>query len=115
MRLLAWLVVLILIGIMCYRRYREGKLMGVFLAILAIVAAVYIGLSVMLFLMQSRILYQPMRGYDYNPADHGLAYEPVSLATPDGQTLAGWYVPAAGDGRTVLFCHGNAGNISQGT
>jgi len=87
--------------------------MSVFLTILSIVAAVYMGLSVLLFLMQSRVLYQPSRSYDYAPADYGLAHEEVSLSTPDGVTLAAWYVPAEGNGRTVLFCHGNAGNISH--
>jgi len=87
--------------------------MGVLITILSIIAAVYIGLSVMLFLMQSRMLYQPSRSYDYNPADYGLEYEEVALSTPDGVTLAAWFVPAEGTSRTVLFCHGNAGNISH--
>jgi fermentation-respiration switch protein FrsA (DUF1100 family) len=107
------MLVCVLVGITCYRRYKQGKIMSVFITIFAIIAAVYIGLSVLLFLMQSRILYQPMRGYDYTPADYGLDYEKVSLSAPDGVTLAGWFVPAEGAERTVLFCHGNAGNISH--
>jgi fermentation-respiration switch protein FrsA (DUF1100 family) len=113
MRLVLWILVAVLTGITCYRRYKQGKIMGVFITIFAIIAAVYIGLSVMLFLMQSRILYQPMREYDYTPSDYGLDYEAVSLATPDGVTLAGWYIPAEKAEWTVLFCHGNAGNISH--
>lgn len=87
--------------------------MSVVITILSIVAAVYIGLSVLLFLMQSRVLYQPMREYEYTPSDYGLEYEKVWLHTPDGVTLAGWFVPAKEAQRTVLFCHGNAGNISH--
>lgn len=113
MRVILWIVVFAMIGGLCYRRYKQGKFMAVFITILSIIAAVYIGLSVLLFLMQSRVLYQPSRGYDYDPADYGLAYEEVALSTPDGQTLVAWFVPADGDGRTVLFCHGNAGNISH--
>ncbi|MHC4883001.1 MAG: alpha/beta hydrolase [Planctomycetota bacterium] len=113
MRSVLWLLVIVLIGITCYRRYKQGKIMGVFITILSIIAAVYIGLSVLLFLMQSKVLYQPMRGYDYTPSDYGLDYEAVSLSTPDGVTLAGWFVPAEGAKRTILFCHGNAGNISH--
>lgn len=113
MRLMVWVVVFILTGVMCYQRYKQGKFMAIFIFLLSIAAVVYVGLSVMLFVMQSRVLYQPMRGYDYDPSDYGLAYEAVSLDTPDGQTLAGWYVPAEGAERTILFCHGNAGNISH--
>jgi fermentation-respiration switch protein FrsA (DUF1100 family) len=102
-----------MVGITCYRRYKQGEIMSVLITILSIITAVYIGLSVLLFVMQSQILYQPSRNYDYTPSDYGLKYEAVSLSTPDGQSLAGWFVPTAGDGRTVLFCHGNAGTISH--
>ena len=113
MRVILWILVVVLIGITSYRRYKQGKVMGVIIAILSIIAAIYVGLSVLLFFMQSHVLYQPMRGYDYTPSDYGLDYEKVSLSTPDGVTLAGWYVPAEGAEWTVLFCHGNAGNISH--
>ena len=87
--------------------------MAVLITIASIIAAVYLGLSVLLFLTQSRVLYQPSREYGYNPEGYGLQYEVVSLITPDGQSLAAWFVPAEGADRTVLFCHGNAGNISH--
>ncbi len=113
MRVILWVVLFAMIGGLCYRRYKQGKLMAVFITVLSIVAAVYLGMSLLLFLMQSKMLYQPSRGYDYDPADYGLEYEAVSLATPDGETVAGWYVSAEGAERTILFCHGNAGNISH--
>jgi dipeptidyl aminopeptidase/acylaminoacyl peptidase len=40
------------------------------------------------------------------PADHGLSYEPVTLAAPDGVRLAAWYVPRAGAKAGVVVCHG---------
>jgi len=113
MRVILWIILFGLVDLICYRRYKQGKFMAVLITILSIVAAVYLGLSAMLFLTQSRVLYQPSRGYDYNPADYGLEYEAVSLATPDGVALVAWFVPAEGAERTVLFCHGNAGNISH--
>jgi uncharacterized protein len=39
------------------------------------------------------------------PADFGLAFENVSLRTPDGITLSGWYVPSR-NGAVVVFLHG---------
>lgn len=113
MRVILWIVVFAMIGGLCYRRYKQGKFMAVVITIVSIIAAVYLGMSLLLFLMQSHMLYQPGRGYDYDPADYGLKHEAVSLSTPDGESLAAWFVPAEGAERTVLFCHGNAGNISH--
>jgi fermentation-respiration switch protein FrsA (DUF1100 family) len=113
MRVILWIFLFCMISILCYRRYKQGKLMAVLITIVSIIVAVYLGLSVLLFLTQSRVLYQPSRGYDSKPEDYRLEYEPVTLSTPDGQSLAAWFVPAEGAERTVLFCHGNAGNISH--
>ena len=87
--------------------------MSVLVVIIMIIAAVYVGIGLLLFTMQSRLLYYPTHKYASQPEDYGLAYEAVSLHTPDGETLAGWYVPVEEAERTVLFCHGNAGNISH--
>ena len=64
-------------------------------------------------------IFQPMKEMTGTPADAGLAYEDVRLQTPDGESLAAWYIPAApeasgpGKGLTLLLLHGNAGNISH--
>ncbi|MFH1038555.1 MAG: alpha/beta hydrolase [PVC group bacterium] len=58
-------------------------------------------------------MYYPQRTLEAYPCDLGLAYEDVSLATADGLRLHGWWVPADQNRGTVLFCHGNAGNISH--
>lgn len=51
------------------------------------------------------------------PEALGLPYEEVVVPTADGETLHGWYIPGKaqgpGSGFTVLFLHGNAGNISH--
>jgi fermentation-respiration switch protein FrsA (DUF1100 family) len=46
------------------------------------------------------------------PADYGLEYEEVFFLTEDGVKLHGWWVPKAG-APTLLWFHGNAGNISH--
>lgn len=90
--------------------------MGVVVTVIIVAAAVYAGICLLLYLLQPAIVYQPSRTYDNTPADIGLAYEAVTLTTSDGQRLAAWFIPA-GDHfdtcRTILFCHGNAGNISH--
>lgn len=76
---------------------------------------VYAGLGLTLFLVQSKMLYQPRADYTVTPEDVGMKYTPLMLQTPDVERIAAWYIPAAsGDAKwTVLYCHGNAGNISH--
>jgi len=47
------------------------------------------------------------------PQSYGLRYESVPIRTADGETLDAWWVPAENARGTVLFFHGNAGNISH--
>ncbi len=47
------------------------------------------------------------------PAHFGLSYEDKWFDTSDGIRLHGWFVPASGHKGVLLFCHGNAGNISH--
>lgn len=47
------------------------------------------------------------------PADWLLPYEDVFFQTSDRVKLHGWFVPAKGSEVTLLWFHGNAGNISH--
>lgn len=67
----------------------------------------------LVWLFQSRLIYFPSRELVADPASRELAFEDVRLRTNDGETLHGWFVPGSGEGPTVLFFHGNAGNISH--
>lgn len=79
-----------------------------------IVVMVYVGALIMGFLFQNRLIYFPMSEIEQTPADIGLEFEEVSLKAADGVKLGAWYVPAAQKvGRTLILCHGNAGNISH--
>jgi hypothetical protein len=83
--------------------------------ILGMLAAIYAGLALVLYLLQSRMVYYPEIGRDVGatPRQAGLDYEEVRLLTADGVALHGWFVPSAQSRGTVLFLHGNAGNISH--
>ena len=76
---------------------------------------------------EPRMLYYPVHEIDSTPDTHGLNYEDVTLTTSDGIHINGWFLPAPqpaitshvssvtghGSPITVLFFHGNAGNISH--
>lgn len=61
--------------------------------------------------LEQKSLYHPCRDIPETPNNLGIAYEEVNFKTADGQTLNGWFVPAKNAKITVLYCHGNAGNI----
>jgi len=58
-------------------------------------------------------LYFPERPLGATPRSEGLAYEDVWFSASDGVTLHGWLVPAPGARVTVIWFHGNAGNIGD--
>jgi fermentation-respiration switch protein FrsA (DUF1100 family) len=63
-------------------------------------------------LLDRHFIFFPERGLDGTPGDVGLAFEDVFFSTSDGVKLHGWFVPGSGD-LTLLWFHGNAGNISH--
>ncbi len=77
----------------------------------AALAAVYIGFGLVLLFTQSRLLYRPVRDIAFTPEDMSLDFEDVTFRTQDDLALNGWYVEAGDAPFTILFCHGNGGNI----
>ena len=47
------------------------------------------------------------------PSDYDLEFEDVWFENGDGIRLHGWMIPAVTAEAVLLFCHGNAGNISH--
>ncbi|MBA7648620.1 hypothetical protein ES703_56408 [subsurface metagenome] len=81
--------------------------------IIIIVASVYVLFAGFLFIFQSHHVYYPEHIISANPSNIGLEFESVSFETENGVTLSGWYVPRENARGVILFCHGNAGNISH--
>jgi fermentation-respiration switch protein FrsA (DUF1100 family) len=82
-------------------------------SVVVILVGSFLGLSAILTVFQSRLVYFPERAIYATPDVLGLSYEVVEFETSDGVKLAGWFVPAEKHRGVVLFCHGNAGNISH--
>ncbi|MFH1263641.1 MAG: alpha/beta hydrolase [Pseudomonadota bacterium] len=64
-------------------------------------------------LLADRLLYFPERRYDSRPEMYRIPYEEVRLTTEDGVKLHAWWTGEPSQKTTVLFFHGNAGNISH--
>jgi fermentation-respiration switch protein FrsA (DUF1100 family) len=65
------------------------------------------------YLQQPKMIFFPSRGLEATPAEWGLPFEEVALQTEDAVRLHGWYLPHPTATRTLLFFHGNGGNISH--
>ena len=58
------------------------------------------------------IIFQPTSEILRVPGAYGMPFENVTLTTAVHVQLNGWFVPAQKARGTLLFFHGNAGNIS---
>ena len=83
--------------------------------VLISVVLAYAAVVALVFFFQARLVYYPGIGREVSvtPQAYGLAFEAAEIRTADGETLHGWWVPAYNARGTVLFLHGNAGNISH--
>ena len=78
-----------------------------------LLAAGYVAVLVWVYASQRRLLYHPTAEIEATPEVVGLGYEDVWLENRLGTRLHGWWVPCDGSRLTLLFCHGNGGNVSH--
>lgn len=60
-----------------------------------------------------RSIFYPVRAIAATPAAIGLLFEDVSIKTQDNVIINGWLVKSSTARGTLLFLHGNAGNIGD--
>jgi len=91
---------------------RKGNLMPTvrLIIIIASVCAVSIAL---VYIFQPHFVYYPIRTLSADPSSIGLWFKDVRFETADGVQLTGWFIPCNDARGVILFCHGNAGNISH--
>jgi fermentation-respiration switch protein FrsA (DUF1100 family) len=58
-------------------------------------------------------LYHPSAEIAATPAQFQLRFQEVQFIAADGTALTGWWIPANRPRGTVVYCHGNAGNIGS--
>lgn len=63
--------------------------------------------------LEQTFVFFPDRTLVATPAALGLPFEEVRFPAADGVPLSGWLVPGPPGAPLILFCHGNAGNISH--
>ena len=80
------------------------------------IALFYSAAMIAIYFAQSSFIYlpnMPTRNIEASPDDINLSYENIYLSTKDQVKIHAWYIPGNTNNKTILFMHGNAGNISH--
>lgn len=83
---------------------------------LATILAVYAVVCAYIYVVQDRMFYYPTKDFAASPDDYDLKFQDVFINASQDETIHGWYFPHPENSestKTVLFCHGNGGNISH--
>jgi fermentation-respiration switch protein FrsA (DUF1100 family) len=97
------------------------RMLASLLNVIAQLAAGLLVLGLLVWLLQPKLLFRPFPEMVADPSSWGMNYEDVWLTTADGVRLHGWFLPAQPpvaqqrrpSPHTLLFLHGNAGNVSH--
>ena len=93
-------------------RRRQVSYRGAAMGVVVILLIVFIALPYLISHLYTGGV-GPRRTAQDTPADHGLAYEDVTLTTSDGLNLAAWYLPNDAARGTVIYCHGHTNHRGQ--
>lgn len=63
--------------------------------------------------MEEHFIFYPDATITRTPRDAGIHFEEVNFSTRDGVQLNGWYIPHREARSTLVWFHGNAGNIGH--
>ena len=88
------------------------------------VATVYLLVVVCMMFLEDSLIYFPSKYPEGDWKPWGLSFEDAWFEAADGTKLHGWYAPKMGTGsmrsevpvpffNPILFCHGNAGNVTD--
>jgi fermentation-respiration switch protein FrsA (DUF1100 family) len=70
-----------------------------------------VALTLMIF--EKRFIFHPTRDHETTPSALGIPYEDLRIVARHGAELHAWFLPRPSARGTLLFFHGNAGNISH--
>ncbi len=82
---------------------------------LGVMAVLFILYAVLLVGCEKKIIFHPSKfpdGY-WNPGSMGMNVQDIYFQSEDGKKLHGWFVASPNARATLLWFHGNAGNLSH--
>jgi len=81
--------------------------------LLLVCGGTYLFFVLFMFLTQRSAVFQPVAEHVTDPAAYQMEYSDQFLTNRLGTRIHAWHLRYPGASRTVLFCHGNAGNVSH--
>ena len=92
---------------------QSTKFINSLVSILGVFVLFYAAFVLLIYIFQSHFIFFPEKNLNQNPTDVGLDFEDVNFTSSDGVKLHGWFISVKNSIGVLLFCHGNAGNISH--
>jgi fermentation-respiration switch protein FrsA (DUF1100 family) len=83
------------------------------LRLLRILAVSYLGVLLVLLVLENSMLFRPTRAAEDWGSPPNSRVQDVDLQTADGIAVHAWWCPVEGARGAMLYCHGNAGNLSH--
>lgn len=83
---------------------------------MSILTAIVLAIAVFggfMYINQPGMIFFPIKDLHEAPSTWGMDFENLSIVTEDDVRLHAWFVPQRDSDKTLLFFHGNAGNISH--
>ena len=91
----------------------RSRRFGWVLRLAIVVLCGYVGLAVVLMLLENSLVYFPTpAGADWQPPPSADTRD-IYFDSPAGDRIHGWWLPCPGSSGAVLHFHGNAGNLSH--
>jgi uncharacterized protein len=116
---MVWLI--ILLTYVLFRGYlycREARTLGIISArrrlrgSIVIMLTVYFAFLGLLLALEKKMVYHPATAKEYWSPPPGLAFEDVTFTSSTGDSIHAWWCFDSKATFTILFSHGNAGNLS---
>ena len=85
---------------------------NIYIKSILLLILIYVGITVVIYFYQRKLLYHP---FSNQITGEGLIhnFETINFKTPDNLLLKGWFHLKDSKKKTILFLHGNAGNLDN--
>ncbi|MBL8824432.1 MAG: alpha/beta hydrolase [Planctomycetia bacterium] len=115
-----WWIVFLILAVLRWYIYRQDikrlgetqarrrVVQGIF-----ILLTVYLGILALLLGFESKLVYHPLSPREYWLPPPGVNHQEVKLKSSTGDEIHAWWCEQANAKFTILFSHGNAGNLSN--
>jgi hypothetical protein len=73
---------------------------------------IYLAICCLMVFSETWLVYRPLSAADGDWDSVDLQHEDVWFESSDGTRIFGWFLPHPSPKMTILYCHGNAGNLA---